>query len=211
MALSILDFQLLHKELTVEVDTESICSLCYTKDGDIMFNHFKTAIPLSEMLPKFALLFPNNLFCQLWREEIAAQKSISVAVVSEQIWPNAYSRIQELMDSLHKRTIKLSTVDCYLAGFKSEADLDRIMRELRTALNGCLECGDDDKWIPAVVENIAQYRTLKQYEKAAETFLSLKDKMNLTGDFKEVETLACKVGGTGKHKVIKRPNSSNCR
>ena len=211
MALSILDFQLLHKELTVEVDTESICSLCYTKDGDIMFNRFKSAIPLSKMLPKFALLFPNDLFCQLWREEIAAQKSISVAVVSEQIWPNAYSRIQELMDSLHKRTIKLSTVDGYLAGYKSEADLDRIMRELHTALNGSLECGEDDKWIPAVVENIAQYRTLKRYEKAAETFLSLKDKMNLTGDFKEVETLACKVGATDKHKVSKRPNLSNCR
>ena len=199
---SSLDFQLLHKELTLEVDTESICSLCYTKDGDIMFNRFKSAIPLSEMLPKFALLFPNYLFCQLWREEIAAQKSISVAVVSEQIWPNAYSRIQELMDSLHKRTIKLSTVDGYLAVYESEADLDRIMRELHTALNGCLECEGDDKWIPAVVKNIAQYRTLKRYEKVAETFLSLKDKMNLTGDFKEVKTLAHKVGSVGEHKVI---------
>ena len=197
-----LDFQLLHKELTLEVDTESMCSLCYTKDGDIIFNRFKSATPLREMLPRFALFSTNDLFCQLWREEIAAQKSISFAVVSEQIWPIAYSRIQELMDSLHKRTIKLSTVDGYLAGFKSEADLDRILRELYTALNGSLECEGDDKWIPAVVENIAQYRTLKRYEKAAETFLSLKDKMNLTGDFKEVKTLARKVGSVGEHKVI---------
>ena len=146
------------------------------------------------MVDKFNLLAQNDLFCQLWQENVAEfGASISIAVVSRQIWPRAFSHAQQLMEALQGRTMKLADVDHYLAKYEAPAELTTVLMNLNNHLNTCTGSSHDGKWIGSVVGTIMQYWSLKEHKKAAETFLRLKEKLKLTGSFKQVEALASEV------------------
>ena len=150
------------------------------------------------MVDKFNLLAQNDLFSQLWQEKVAESGVVSITVVSQQIWPEAYSHAQQLMEALHGRTMKLADVDHYLSKYEAPAELTSVLMNLNNHLNTCTGNSHDGKWIGNVVHIIMQYWSLKEHKKTAETFLRLKEELKLTGSFKQVEALASEVQVTEK-------------
>ena len=145
------------------------------------------------MLDTFSHLSQNDLFIQLWGEKMAECCTISIPIVAQQVWPKAYSHAQQLMEALHGRTLKLADVDRYLSKYKAHLELGQVLENLNTQLGICTGISNDGKWIANVVETIVQYWSLKEHEKAAKTFLRVKEKLKLTGNFKQVEALAAQV------------------
>ena len=145
------------------------------------------------MVHQFYLLAQNDLFSQLWREKITGSGTVSIAIVSQQIWPKAFSHAKQLMEQLHGRTMKLADVDHYLAKYEAPAELTSVLMNLNNHLNTCTGSSHDGKWIGNVADTIMHYWSFKEYEKAAKTFLHLKEELRLTGSFKQVETLASQV------------------
>ena len=147
------------------------------------------------MLDKFYLIAQNDLFSQLWEGKVAeiGVTSISITVVSQQIWPKAYSHAQQLMEALHGRTMKLADVDHYLAKYKAPAELTSILMNLNNHLNTCTGSSHDGKWIGNVVDTIMQYWSFMKHQEAAKTVLRLKEELKLTGNFKRVKALASQV------------------
>ena len=145
------------------------------------------------MLDKFCLLNQNDLFVQLWGETITEFGTISIPIVAQQIWPKAYSHAQQLMEALHGRTLKLADVDRYLSKYKTSDELSLLLRNLNNQLSISMGIPNDGRWIANVVETILQYWSLKEHEKAAKIFLLVKEKLKLSGNFKQVEALASQV------------------
>ena len=145
------------------------------------------------MLDKFSHLNQNDLFIQLWEEKMAECGTISIPIVAQQVWPKAYLHAQQLMEALHGRTLKLADVDRYLSKYKTPDELRQVLMNLNNQLKTCTGNSNDGKWIANVVETIVQYWSLKEYENSAKTFLLVKEKLKLTGNFKQVEALASQV------------------
>ena len=185
----------LRKELNCDIRERSIGSLCTSSKGIIIYHCLKSASPLQGIIDKFFLIAQNDLFSQLWQEKVVEVEAtgISITVVSQQIWPNAYSHAQQLMEALHGRTMKLADVDHYLAKYEAPAKLTSVLMNLNNHLNTCSGSSHDGKWIGNLVGTIMQYWSLKGHQKAAQTFLCLKEKLKLTGSFKQVEALATQV------------------
>ena len=188
------DFAELKKELMHDISRCSIGSLCAcNKEGTIVYHCLKSASPLHEMLDKFSHLNQNDLFIQIWGEKMTACGTISIPIVAQQVWPKAYLHAQQLMEALHGGTLKLADVDQYLSKYKTPGELGQVLINLNNQLSTCTGISNDGKWIANVVENIVQYQSLKEHEKAAKTFLQVKEKLKLTGNFKQVEALASQV------------------
>eukprot|EP00731_Ephydatia_muelleri_P024237 Em0016g508a len=197
------DFAELKKELQNDISKISIGSLCScNKEGSIVFHCLKSASPLHDMLGKFFVLNQNDLFIQLWEEKMAECGTISIPIVAQQVWPKAYSHAQQLMEALHGRTLKLADVDRYLSKYKTRVELGQILENLNNQLSICMSNSNDGKWIANVVETIVQYWSLKEHEKAAKTFLLVKEQLKLTGNFKQVEALAAQVSSSMKDQTL---------
>ena len=189
-----LDFAELKKELHNDISRSTIGSLCTcNKEGTVVYYCLKSASPLHDMLDKFSHLNQNDLFSQLWMEKMAECGTISIPIVAQQVWQKAYLHAQQLMEALLGRTLKLADVDRYLSKYKTPAELRHVLMNLNNQLSTCTGISNDGKWIANVVENIVQYQSLKEHEKAAKTFLQVKEKLKLTGNFKQVEALASQV------------------
>ena len=185
---------MLNKELCDDISKSSIGSLCAcNKEGIVIYHCLKSASPLHDILDKFTLLSQNDLFIQLWGEKMVECGTISIPIVAQQVWPKAYSHAQQLMGALHERTLKLADVDHFLSKYKTPVELGQVLANLNSHLSTCTGISNDGKWIANVVETIVQYWSLKEHEKAAKTFLLVKEKLKLTGDFKQVEALASQV------------------
>ena len=124
---------------------------------------------------------------QLWQEKVAESGFVSIAIVSQQIWPTAYLHAQQLMEALHGRSMTLADVDHYLAKYDAPAELTSVLMNLNNHLNTCTGSSHDGKWIGNVVDIIMQYRSFKKHEKAAKMFLCI------NGSFKQIETLLSQV------------------
>ena len=165
---------------------------------------FTSAAPIITIIVKFDMIagrLQSELFAKIWQDTLKkAARSIpelTIQHIVTEMWNPTIAACGALLESIHGHTIKLSTVDTY---FKAHGESkERIVVHLYNLYNGVQFCHDKPpvqpcpKWITTTVDLMQQYWTLQQNAKAASTVLDLKEKLNLTGDFSLIETLAHKV------------------
>ena len=187
----------LKRNLNSDLSEKPISSICYEKNGQIFVSLFESAAPLFTILDKFTILSLNhrsNTFQKFWNEQIEQchGNELQIGDVVQCIWKPVFKRCCEHLESLKDRSIKLSIVDELLDQYSEE----NLQAEVNTLHRGICECNrstSDSSWITYCVQTMQQYRLLCQHASTAKAFLSLKDALTLTGDFRIITQLAAQV------------------
>ena len=196
----------LKQELKKDYSSTNINALC-SSDGQkpFRFHCFTAANPLNLILAKFNFLSTkhvNDLFPRIWQDKMktAVQRNpdLTISDIGTQIWEPTFLQCQQLLDKLQSRSIRLSVVDEHFGRYQTHLnDLDRDLTRLCHGVNSCLNnFNARTTWIRGTVQLMQQYWSLCQCADAAETFLELKQSLQLRGDFDVVEALAAKVSPT---------------
>ena len=196
----------LKQELKKDYSSTNINALC-SSDGQkhFVFHCFPTANPLDLILAPFNFLstkYVNDLFPRIWQDKmktaVRGNPDLTISDIVTQIWEPTFLQCQQLLDELHSRSIRLSVVDEHFGRYRTCLnDLDRDLTSLCHGVNSCLhKVNARTTWIRGTVQLMQQYWSLCQCASAAETFLELKQSLQLKGDFDVVEALAAKVSPT---------------
>ena len=207
--LSFLIFQdvcILQESLDFDLTKRTITSLCLTRDDTTEYNCFKpnlpshTKIDLSNLLapllkiaPQLSILFQNEIFSQLWNEQIKAARPLDILSLCQVVWPAVVKRSQWLIDSLHSRELQVYDIEKYLLVYTTFETLHRVLLDLFNKLKHFTNEQQDESWIKNVVEVILSYESVKQTNRLIKVFCAIRLKLNLTGNFEQVEILANKV------------------
>lgn len=188
----------LKQELKKDFSREKINTLCTRKGKKITVICFQSAGSLSAFADKFYLMnqeHTSDLFTVEWREAMHAAlhsgAALTVADIHPKVWVPAFRNCQFLLDELHDCSMKLSRIDVCFRQHKHDLELQ--LKKLFLGVNACLGENKNGGWIKGVVRRIHDYWHLYNYQKAATTFLQLRDVLSLKGDFRNVEILATEV------------------
>ena len=181
----------------------NINTLC-SSDGKkhFMFHCFTSATPLDLILVKFNFMetrFINDLFPRIWKSQMRAaiqeNQDLEIKDRVTEIWEPTFLRCQKILDELHSGSMRLSIIDEHFGTYQT--DLKKLERDLTNLCLGVWSCLNEFRvstaWMKGVVQLIQQYWSLRQCTRAADTFLELKGKLQLEGNFDQVELLAARV------------------
>ena len=207
--LSFLIFQdvcLLLESLDFDLTKRTITSVCLTRDDTTEYNCFKLNLPshnkvaLSNLLapllkiaPKLSILFQNEIFSQLWNEQVEAARPLNILSLCQDVWPAVFQRSQWLIDSLHSRELELYDIEKYLFMYNTFETLYRVLLDLFNKLKNCTNEQQDESWIKNVAEVILSYKSVMQMKRLIKVFCAIHLKLNLTGNYEQAEILAKKV------------------
>ena len=120
--------------------------------------------------------------------------NMSIRDVEIQVWTPTFGHCQNLLDQLRSFSMTLADVDRHFKDFKEKGELVRELKALSDGVAKCLEQRQDDDWMHTSVQRIEEYRKLRGYCNAANSFLKLRDSLNLIkGDFQTVERISEEV------------------
>ena len=164
-----------------------------------MFHCFTAATVLDPILVKFNFMetkYVNDLFPIIWKNQMKAavggKPDFKIGDVVTRIWEPTFLWCQTLLDELRGRSVRLSFIDEHFGIYHT--DWDKLERDLTSLCRGVRRCLDKPEesttWIKEVVQLMQQYWSLRQCTSIAETFVELKQKLQLEGNFDQVEALA---------------------
>ena len=143
---------------------------------------------------------PNDIFHRVWRETLTRAdeegSELSIEDIVTKIWKPAFNECCQILESLNNCSIKLSEVNDRFLEYKDASTIKLQLEKLYKGVELCHSRKPPKKCPPGIntaVERMQQYWTLCRYAKAAQTVLELKEKLELTGDFSLMETIAEKV------------------
>ena len=177
-----------------------INTLCERRDSNIHVVCFDKAAPLLSFAQQFYVMtkeFSSGLFHAIWslsmNEARANFPKMSVRDIEEKVWTPAFGHCRQLLTELHGLSMTLANVDRHFKNYRKQ-ELENELRVLFDGVNKCLCQSPSDNWIHHVVLKIEDYRKLCGYRYAANSFLELRDSLNLIkGDFKDVERISKQV------------------
>ena len=119
--------------------------------------------------------------------------TLGIEDIKTLIWNEAFGECNQLLNTLHDRSIELAQVDHYFKLIRQD-----MIGELQRLNIGVLKCIDPSiscslHWIDDVVQHIQDYWTSLTLSKAATVVIDLKTNLCLTGDFRAIETLTNQV------------------
>ena len=167
---------------------------------------FQSANSLQQFGNKFWTLshvHNSAIFNATWSKtmEDVYHRDMTVSDVGPKVWKPAFKQCQQLLEKLNSGSMTLSDVDKHFSQYKGE--LQRLERELKSLFCGVNACGRKDRdpsWIYQAVTQMEEYWRLCEYCETANSFLKLRDSLELTkGDFKKVENISKKVN---KHACV---------
>ena len=177
------------------------------KPTKIEFFCFNLGEDVEEMLDEFHVLMEvvkPDLICKLWETAIenqfkalhAGKKSqgLTFREIHRNIWRPIYQECEDTIEQLSNLHLPLHKVKDYYFPYKTEAKLQEELTNLSDAINTCRrskgQVVSKNLWIQDAASRIFTYKQLCQCRGAAETFLKLRDTLDLTGDFAVVEALS---------------------
>ena len=187
-------------ELDADYTSREIKTLC-THRGNIQVTCFKTASCLVPFILEFNIMTSgvnSGIFNTIWsttmKHAYGSNPSMSISDVQEEAWAPAFQQCKGLLEKLRCLSLTLADVDRHLNHYQKEGQL---MVQLKCLYKGVSECLDqvyEDNWIELTVRRIEEYWKLRGYYKAANTFLKLRDSMELKeGDFTAMEGISREV------------------
>jgi len=208
-------FQLLYIEIIQHVSEElksplrdkKISEICRTTpDGQMKCICFSVDVD-PEMIDNFAVFgkeCKNDLFDSMWSEncekfyDSVAIKNISFCDIYEKVWKPTIASCQFLLHVLYEKTITVSNV--HLLG--KHKDIDKHLTSLCAAMHHCypdtkLVFPDPKEWVLSVSKDINQLlgasTHLENLNLALNYCLTLKERLQLKGDFSDLKDLDEKV------------------
>ena len=197
-------------ELQTTYEEFKINALCVRdQSGTVSVACFVNARPLASFAKMFYVLTKtqhSGIFSATWsatmKQASIYNPHLSTKDLESEVWNPAFSHCEKLLQEMYERTITLGDVDKH---FKSYNESD-IVTQLNLLLHGVNECNQlmcsiqgvhqplQNHWIPHSVQKIVDYRQLCRYRDAADSFLWLRDVLNLSGgDFSDIEKISREV------------------
>ena len=119
---------------------------------------------------------------------------MTISDVGPRMWDPTFAQCQQLLEELNSASITLASVDKNLKEYRMEPNkLENELYVLSSGVSKCLQVPSNSAWIRSIVDRIQQYWRLCDHREAANSFLSLRDALNLTGDFRDVEGISKEV------------------
>ena len=175
---------------------------------------FREAIPLQDCLESYSILACEHhsvLFTNIWSAVTSqSMDSMTFSEVADKIWDPIFTKCAELIGSIQLGTILLREVDMHFCEFKQDRDtLCKHIKNLNLAIEECFKkVPNETEWINISVLKMEQYWILCEQAEAAKIVLTLKDSLNLTGDFLIIEKLAIEVTESMKNEPLNTISSS---
>ena len=179
----------LYKINTLWTQTESgIDVVCFTKCSCLLSFAWKFHI----MSKKFTSTLFDAIWCTIM--QTVCKYNVTISDIESKVWKPAFKLCQNLLEQLHSQSMTLADVEKHFKNY-GERELEK---ELNVLFYGVSECVENmnytTAWIYLRVRRIEEYRKLRNYCDAANTFLKLRDALKLTkGDFKHVEWISKEV------------------
>ena len=162
--------------------------------------------PLNPIINGYMCLahsFRSKMFDHVWLDKIKelcqiGTGTISVEEIPTKLWDPVVEKCADLLTTLQQCTITLAVVDEYFSKYKrcknaALNDMVRLFQGLCKFHDKFLKNEEDAQSIQNAVQLIEEYWSLRSYAAAAKTCLEIKERLQLEGDFAEVEKLAEQV------------------
>ena len=199
-----LDF--LRSEINADNSQIPINQLCKSENRQVHFLSMKSALSLDEISSKFDTMFRNystELFRLIWKSRMDAAHAIAsqtskilvIEDIKTKIWDPTFEECCSLLSSVEDRSIKLIAVDHY---FRHLQNREMQLRRLQIGVQECSgiegpKIHSNIEWIDTAVHLMKESWSLLSLCSAAKTIMALKNKLNLSGDFSFVHSIAKKV------------------
>lgn len=141
----------------------------------------------------------SEVFTRCWREKMTAitqarPNPLTISEIVPLVWTPVFTQCVCLLEQLMNYSISLPMVDCYFKGMERSI-IALSIKQLQRGVEICRSGKDKKnfKWIEGVVNRMEQFWRLCLFSDAAQTFLNLRDTLNLSGNFQLVERVADKV------------------
>lgn len=194
----------LRLEVGANHSNAKVNTLCHSNGDQAKFLSLQSAMPLESIRKNFSSIVSGNsgLFQVIWQKHMKnaalsvrrkEKTKLAIPDIVTAIWEPTFLECTTLLDTLYYRSIKLVEVDHY---FKSmQQNMKWELETLCTGIHLCVQSHEQNnlRWIDGVVQHIEDYWSLLTLSKAAGVVMELKNKLNLSGDFKAIETLANQV------------------
>ncbi|KAK2820122.1 hypothetical protein Q5P01_023081 [Channa striata] len=159
---------------------------------------YKTGLKVLKMAKEMQTLLHSNLILSAWVESAASLTSSSPAPVTliqlcEHIWDPLMARFCERAASIANANITLKLLDRVLAESGDQGDGTVMRTELSLMSEMLSESGGfqpEEPWVDLRLAQIQEYRHLNEAAAAASAILKIAEKMKLSGNFSEIDTLS---------------------
>ena len=139
--------------------------------------------------------FKCSIFREYWnaRSKSVVHNNFSLVDVITEVWRPVFSQCEKLLASLIDCSISLTVVNQLFHQMSREL-IEYNIRQLQRGVEWCRGRKNVDfTWIGGVINRMNHFWRLSGYTDAAQSFLKIRDALELTGDFQLVENVALQV------------------
>ncbi|KAK9530838.1 hypothetical protein VZT92_012317 [Zoarces viviparus] len=185
------------------------------KPGPPQVLWYKTCMDVLKMSDEMLKLHLSNLILSRWVEGAASLASrrqsgssplpVSLTQICENIWKPLLTYFCELGVGFANADITFKQLDQVLEDSGDQGDGKLLKRELSLMSEMVCEPGrskPEDSWVERRLAQIQEYRQLHEAAAAAGAMLKIAEKMNLSGNFTEIDTLSQLEEDTFKQRAL---------
>ena len=182
------ELRVLRKKIDQDYDDLSICELCTPETCDVKY--FELDEMSCEMVSKMPALKGSRMFNNLWQKYGG---SIRDSVVSVEMIFTIWSKICDELQSKNQEFIdgkmQLQKVDEYIKMFKNDykALEDEFMLLSKYFGDETTKLDHVKEELGLVINKMKSYKKLFDTRQAAQAILELRERLDLKGDFSDVE------------------------
>ncbi|KAM6964707.1 E3 ubiquitin-protein ligase rnf213-beta [Tautogolabrus adspersus] len=164
---------------------------------------YKTSMNAFKMACEMHKLHHSNLILSFWDEGAASLASprqptpapvpISLTQICENIWNPLLTEFCQLSVSIANATITFKQVDQVLVDSGDKGDGQLMKTEMSLMSETLSDSGrfrPEENWVELRLSQIQKYRQLHEAAAAATVMLKIADKLGLSGNFTEIDTLS---------------------
>ncbi|XP_008298790.1 E3 ubiquitin-protein ligase rnf213-beta [Stegastes partitus] len=176
---------------------------------------YKTSMNVSKMASEMHKLRDSNLILSSWVKGAASLASpghpspapvpVSLAQIYEYIWKPLLAEFLQLGASIANANITFKEVDRVLSESGDPGDGKLLKKELNLMSKMFSEAGGleaEENWVDLRLGQIQDYRQLHEAAAAASAVLNIAEKMKLSGNFSEIDTLSQLEEETFKQRTL---------
>lgn len=185
----------LEEALEADDSEQKLSDICIEDTDGYSFPSFAVADCLSSVLTTLKVMFrdcPNHFFsksCErLLSEATKTAQSLSLDEMVDMVWEPAFEHCLQISDSLIDRSMALNDVNRHFAAFEG-GKMQRFVHDLVCSVGMCLGKGDyyQAEQVDISITSINNYMKVLRCSSAASVLLTLKEELELQGDFDKAE------------------------
>lgn len=167
------------------------------KTGPSQVLWYKISMNALKMSGEMHKLHHSNLILSYWvngaaylastRQSCSAPVSVTLTQICDNIWQPLLAEFCQLGDNIANANITFRELDQVLLESGDQGD-GKLMKKELSLMSGCVKA--EENWVELRLAQIQEYRQLHQAAAAASAMLKIAEKMKLSGNFSEIDTLS---------------------